>query len=160
VDGSYIETVSALDCPRCRVFPADEIAAALASALAAKGFRFDAVERPDASELVLRNEAVILSVCLSVEAGRRLLVAAETPCGPGAPVDAGRVRLLLCASATRVLCQLVAVERITWWHMGATHVTRGPGRAAHLARQATELAARLRRHVGGLLAGEPRRSGA
>lgn len=123
MEQGFSESVAALKCCGKYRFAIGEIATALRQAVAEHGFALEYIQFVDTTEMVLYGDAGILSVCQIDEYNHDILIAAETPRGAPEMKAADQLRLLLCATATRVVCEQIAVSSISWWHKGAYHVT-------------------------------------
>ncbi len=120
----YAETVSALRCQDNMEFSCTEFSEALQTRLPDLGHAVDGCEVFDEEEFVLYCDGMILSVCYAeADDDYDVLIATETPENTGDVAEMDKQRLLLCATATRVICELLDVESVSWHHGDQYFVT-------------------------------------
>jgi hypothetical protein len=129
LQNEFSETVAALRCKGRYAFSVRSVSAALREGLDSLGFHVDSVDILDPTELVLFCGEFILSICRVDELDHHILIAAESPRGAedGNESLLEKKRLLLCAGATRLVCEGLQVTSVSWWHAGEYYVT-DPGR--------------------------------
>lgn len=118
---AYAETLSTLRCEDASGFSSAAVAEALRQCLPDEGFAVSHIECIDATELVVYSGDLILSVCHASQDDHDVVIAAESPATGGDTLS--ETRLLLCAATTRLLCEALEVESVSWHHGGLVYVT-------------------------------------
>jgi hypothetical protein len=119
----YDETIAALRCRDSSGQDPKLLVEALRLPLAEAGFRLAHVDHVAEDETILYGEDMILSLARDEGHDHDFIVAAETRAGAADEIRLTHQRMLICATATRVLCERLPVTSVSWSHAGEFYVT-------------------------------------